>query len=695
MAGQELGRDRAISKQLRRAWPAFFATFGRLTAVQRAVMGDILRGDDVLVCAATAAGKTEAACAPLVERNFDRTSPWTILYVSPTRALVNDLYERLFRPLNSLGLQLDRRTGDHRSSLGRTPHVLLTTPESFDSLLCRGRKDGIGHELASVTAVVLDEVHLFYGSARGEQLRWLLERLRRLRAQAQAEGWFSNHRVQVVGLSATLPDPKAVAEYYMSNGKMLIVPGSREIETVACDADEAMVESALPKYLAAVSSPEKVLVFANARRRVDELTAHLRQILQPLGYEVRAHHGSLDRKEREETENAARTQRRIAVVSTSTLEIGIDIGNIDLVVLDGPAPDIPALLQRIGRGNRRSNKTRVMACAASITDAVIQAAMIDAARNGWMGPAMAGPQHAVARQQTASYIFQAPRISRSRTHLQSLLDSCAAPIVGRSLITEMARAGELEEDATGVRLGAEWLEQAVRGEIHSTIEGTLGLTVEDEVSGQKIAHGVSYRGGKGLKVGGHLLQVRKWSETRLEVRKVGSEALAAGQWSYSGRSQRAGSSQPRALQRYLGFEPEQWPVIQDGRYVYAFHFGGSARQAVLSMWMSTLGINTDQATATPWFLCLETASVSKPRWLQAGVGPATLEVALGSRLEALEHALGRPTANRRLALDMRLDEVRGWLQLEREVEGIRKSEWLCELDDRIPRLLQRLISEIG
>src|SRR5205823_6804612 len=104
----------------------------------------------------------------------------TVLYVSPTRALVNDLYERLHDPLRQLGLRLVRRTGDHKDSLAPAPHVLLTTPESFDSLLCRGRDGERGHVLASVVAVVLDEIHLLLGSPRGEQARWLVERLRRL-----------------------------------------------------------------------------------------------------------------------------------------------------------------------------------------------------------------------------------------------------------------------------------------------------------------------------------------------------------------------------------------------------------------------------------------------------------------------------------------------------------------------------------
>src|SRR5262249_37777789 len=152
-----------------------------------------------------ASGKTEAACAPLVERSLESHREWTILYVSPTRALVNDLHVRLSGPLRRSSLRAVRRTGDHHDALSGWQQVVLTTPESFDSLLCRGRLQPNGHALAHVVAVVLDEVHLLHGSSRGEQVRWLLERLRRLRRQAKAEGWSATEDFQVVALSATIP----------------------------------------------------------------------------------------------------------------------------------------------------------------------------------------------------------------------------------------------------------------------------------------------------------------------------------------------------------------------------------------------------------------------------------------------------------------------------------------------------------
>jgi len=489
-----LARDRAIARGLARTWDPFFARFGRLTTPQRAAIPAILAGTDVLLCAATASGKTEAACAPLVERFIGRATPWTILYISPTRALINDLYARLATPLAALGLRLDRRTGDHRADAARVSQlqVLLTTPESFDSLLCRGRRSRPdGHALAGVAAVVLDEIHLLHGGPRGEQIRWLLERLRRLRRQARALGWTADDHVQLVALSATVPDMAAVRDAYLPGGAIIAVPGARAIETVGAPGMSARVEVALPSLLAAPDPPDKILVFANGRQRVDDLTVRLRRDLRNLGYAVRAHHGSLAREEREATEAAARGERRIVVFATSTLEIGIDIGDIDLVVLDGPAPDVAALLQRIGRGNRRTGATRVLACADTLLDTVVHAAMIEAARDGWRGLAERGPEGAVARQQIASYLFQGRRIARPRARLQALLDDCAPPVLARDLLDTMIANDELISDASGVRLGEEWRSRVPYGDIHSTIEDEGGATVTDQATGRPIASGVT------------------------------------------------------------------------------------------------------------------------------------------------------------------------------------------------------------
>lgn len=678
VADADLTADRALARELARTWDPFFGGFGRLTGVQRAAIPPILSGASVLVCAPTAAGKTEAACAPLVERRVGRSDPWTVLYISPTRALVNDLHARLCRPLERLSLRIARRTGDHRDALGDIPHVLVTTPESFDSLLCRGRREG-GHVLAHVDAIVLDEIHLLHASSRGEQVRWLLERLRRLREHAKTEGWTRSDRLQVIALSATVPDPEGVRAAYLPEGQLIQLTGGREIESVVPDCDSPGVEAALPAYVEQLSQPEKILVFSNARLRVDALAMQMRPTLERLGYAVRAHHGSLAQGQREATEAAAKTERSIVVFATSTLEIGIDIGDIDLVVLDGPAPDVPALLQRIGRGNRRTKRTRVMACAGSLAEVLIQSAMLSAARDSYLGPAERGTFYAVARQQLASYIFQAPRTSRRRDTLESLLAACVPQVDAASLIGHLVATGELLADSGGIRLGPEWTDATARGEIHSNIEGQPGHTVVDQSSGEALAVGVEYRGGSRLGIAGNLLDVKSWGDRRIEVRHAKDHGTPLGNWSYTSKAWVQGAGQPQTVRRYLGLAENEWPVLLDaGGSATVFHFGGARRKALLKLLITRLpgsgGVKADN-----WTVRLPSRNGNKPGWL-VDVGPGVIDILIAGQLDTLEHALGLPAANKRLPLEMRAAEVRSWLNVDQQLEIAQQAVWLPATD---------------
>ena len=173
----------ALKARLPRTWTPFFARHGNLTPVQQQAIPSILDGKNTLVMAATATGKTEAVIAPLLERYClgpirqpKRTLPPSrlrILYICPTRALVRDLYERLRVPFAALELSLVMKSGDTGPvSTKRPPTVLITTPESTDSLLTRAPR-----LLTQLEAVVLDEIHLFDGGPRGDHLRCLLRRI--------------------------------------------------------------------------------------------------------------------------------------------------------------------------------------------------------------------------------------------------------------------------------------------------------------------------------------------------------------------------------------------------------------------------------------------------------------------------------------------------------------------------------------
>ena len=682
--------DPEIARLLPRTWDPFLGRFGRLTQVQREAIPEILGGGDVLVCAPTATGKTEAVCAPLIERHLSRTDPWRIVYVSPTRALVNDLAARLSGPMQQLGVRVTRRTGDHKDSLKGPAMVIITTPESLDSLLCRGRRGADDHVLFGVDAVVLDEVHLLFGSPRGEQVRWLLERLRRVIAQAARQGATGSDSLQVVALSATVQEPSDIASTFLRSAVTVTVGGGRTIEAVSPDVQIPAPELALPAYLRGTARGEKVLVFSNARRRVDQLSSALATTLAPLGYHVHAHHGSLSQAVREETETAARDYDKVVVCATSTLEIGIDIGDIDLVVLDGPAPDLPGLLQRVGRGNRRTSQTRVMACAGSLGESIVHAAMIDAVRSGWLGPSQRGPQYAVAVQQIASYIFQSPMGSRSLPAVEDFVRCVIPELDAGALARHLVDQGDLALRGGRISLGEQWLEATLRGEIHSTIEARVGVAVEDDTTGMKLAHGVRGHTGRGMQMAGRLLEVSGWDDFRIRVRSADRPENAAGEWSYVSSRWLFGPGQPQSIRRFLGLAETDWPVLVHSSSLQAFHFGGGRRKAVLR-----LAMQTDRVGPFPvdeWTLTLPQGRAVKPRRL-TGVRATALASQLTDlgKLGQLERDLARPQANSRLPVDVRQAEIRGWLNLDAEVEAINASRFVEVADEDVSRALEALL----
>ena len=258
--------DAEVVDRLGAAGRAFFSRFRKLRDVQRRSVEPVRRGRNTLVTSATASGKTEAVVAPLIARLVDRRRPEAgavcLLVVAPTRALVNDLAARLDEPLARLGLDCGRQTGDRRDK-ARRPFVLITTPESFDSMLVR---DGVfedgrfaGHLLASVRAVFIDEAHLFDGTARGDQLCWLLERLRRIRRLAPGA---NDSRLQVCAASATVPEPEALATRLLGPESVVVqVSGRRDVDVFGPSGapgwlvlNEAYTVSALRNRLEAAPS---------------------------------------------------------------------------------------------------------------------------------------------------------------------------------------------------------------------------------------------------------------------------------------------------------------------------------------------------------------------------------------------------------------------------------------------------------
>ena len=231
--------NRDIVRSLGAVGTAFFGSFRELREIQRRAVPPIRSGGNVLVASATASGKTEAILAPLIARTLEEAPGDVprirVLLIAPTRALVNDLTARIEGPLNRLGVACGRQTSDHRDK-AKAPFVLVTTPESFDSMLVRDARLQAGrvvdHLLAGVMSVFVDEAHLFDGTARGDQLSWLLGRLRRLRRlNVELATGGRPLALQLCAGSATVSDPEGLAGRLLgTKADVVRVDGTREVE---------------------------------------------------------------------------------------------------------------------------------------------------------------------------------------------------------------------------------------------------------------------------------------------------------------------------------------------------------------------------------------------------------------------------------------------------------------------------------
>ena len=267
------------------------------------------------------------------------------------------MFIRLAPRLEELRISIRQRTGDSSYiNVQKPPQVLITTPESFDVLLSREPRMFI-----TVQAVVLDEIHLLDNSSRGDQLRILLNRLRILRWTAYERKDAKNESFQTVLLSATVSSPKEVADRYCQNAQIIEVPGKREIEAeLTLMKDETDVLAAISTFR--TRQIRKALVFCNSRaeceRHADFLRTYFaKEQFNLFGENIFVHHSSLDKEVRRMTEERFSSAQVGICFATSTVELGIDIGDIDLVILIAPPSDLGSFLQRIGRGSRRTNKT--------------------------------------------------------------------------------------------------------------------------------------------------------------------------------------------------------------------------------------------------------------------------------------------------------------------------------------------------
>lgn len=479
---------------LPRTYTAFLGRFARPSEVQLAAVPEVLAGRDVLLCAPTASGKTEAYAAPAVERlGAARVERPALVVVSPTRALANDLKRRLEGPMHGVGVRFGRYTGEHKERIdGALPEVLVTTPEALDSLLARRAAS-----LAGVRCVVLDEIHVLDGTPRGDQVRVLLERLER----------GAELRPQRIAASATVEQPSELAARYLVDAAVVDVAGARQIRArfFAGTGPED-----LARHLGELARAglRKVLVFVNRRRDADLLAAALPG-RTPFGAAVFAHHGSLSRAAREGTERRFHDAPAAVAVATLTLELGIDIGTVDYVLLAGPPPGVPSLLQRLGRGGRRGDTSRVGCAFADAGEEHVFRSLLRCAKERRLcAPPYAFRPGVLAQQ---AIVLAGGRGHVGAADLLAVLPPELRPQVplgeARALLEQLSLAGLFEAPRAGrYVLGPEQERLYDLGKRHSNFSVPPGIELVDRLTGDVLgsldARRLSSRtniGGRGVK----------------------------------------------------------------------------------------------------------------------------------------------------------------------------------------------------
>jgi len=447
--------EEKIKRSLKRTWIPFFSRFGSLTEIQKQVIPKILADKNLVIISPAATGKTEAVIAPIVENLLARKkTDFSILYVSPTRALVNDLYRRLQYPFQYLNLKIDKKTGDKpQINEKNLPFILLTTPESFDSLL--SRKTQI---FLSLAYLILDEIHLLDNTPRGDQLRILLSRLRRI-----------NPNIKYYALSATIDD-KNIGERYFSDHEVCEVPLRREIEEILIPEKKKPTDVIPLLYQIFLErNLNKILFFFNARSTAEMFVPILKKGLNT--DKVWVHHASLTKQKREEVEKLMEKEKQGILCATTTLELGIDIGDIDCVCLYRPPFNVSSLLQRIGRGNRRNDKIFAIGIYKDNWERLLFEIFFECAKAGRLYERYYNPSLAVIPQQIFSYLYQRRRIGTTFNALKNIFDNIYDEALIKKVLSFLLENDYLKTKDKGIYFLSEKVENLVNyGKIHSNIQ---------------------------------------------------------------------------------------------------------------------------------------------------------------------------------------------------------------------------------
>jgi ATP-dependent Lhr-like helicase len=477
-----------------------------------------VRGTPTLVAAPTASGKTEAAFAPLYQRHvtFGRKQI-SILYIAPTKALVNDMYERLSAYFTSSASDVVQRyTGDHHGFKdGQGAAVLVSTPEALDSLLLMRAK-----ELTGIRAVVVDELHFLHGTPRGEHLRYLMDRLQ---AAADAVPHAHKDTFQRIGMTATIADAAAVAKLWLGPAAEVVTNGSpRQIQIDVARIRQAVASGGATEAARAIGSwiqragTRKALVFVNTRNIGHTLSVALSAELAGTAWPVHFHMGLFTRAERDRVEEAMRKERFGVCVATSTLEIGIDIGDINVVILAEPPHTVSAFLQRIGRGNRRSDVCRVVCLAENDEKEELYRAIHASAEAGRLDDVREHPRPSVRFQQVLALAWRGVRRERPLTRRN--IRRRTGGHDHADLVNDMIETGALQEVGSALILSDAWMDEGDQRRIHSVIVGdAVGAALDARTGEPAITALAPGSAGSTVFVGGQLRPISRGSDGTVYV----------------------------------------------------------------------------------------------------------------------------------------------------------------------------------
>jgi ATP-dependent Lhr-like helicase len=359
----------------------------KATDIQVLALWEILRGENALLIAPTGTGKTEAAILPVFDLFLKRREQHlihgiSILYITPLRALNRDIFRRIIELGENLSINIQVRHGDtsqyqRRKQALNPPDMLITTPETFQAILPGKR---LRQHLQHVRWIIIDEVHELATDKRGTQLTVGLERLTKL----------ANRDLQRIGLSATVGSPELIADFLTGNKTCKI------LKTIESKDLDIWVESPTPQKddnklaQSVMLSPGSVrrihrlfelikdykttLIFTNTRENAEALSSRMMALAPEV--KVGVHHGSLSKSIRVETENNLKAGQLKAVVCTSSLELGIDVGDIEFVIQYLSPKQVTRLVQRVGRSGHVVEGKSTGCIIAAWPDDILESAVI-------------------------------------------------------------------------------------------------------------------------------------------------------------------------------------------------------------------------------------------------------------------------------------------------------------------------------